>query len=54
LQELFNVYQTTFSTFLHSTCPLSIINSYLGLEGGPPIFQQNYVFCLTLGYQHNL
>ena len=29
-----------FSSFLHSTSTLSVIKSYLGLEGGPPIFKQ--------------
>ena len=31
-----------FSPFPHGTCPLSVINSYLGLESGLPIFRQGF------------
>ena len=31
-----------FSPFPHGTCPLSLTKEYLGLEGGPPIFRQDY------------
>src|ERR1041385_5307498 len=30
-----------FSPFPHGTCPLSVIEEYLGLEGGPPMFRQD-------------
>ena len=35
----FTPYLGFFSPFPHGTCSLSIIESYLGLEGGPPIFK---------------
>ena len=31
-----------FSPFPHGTCSLSVIEEYLGLEGGPPIFRQDF------------
>src|SRR3569623_2054187 len=31
-----------FSPFPHGTCSLSVIEEYLGLEGGPPMFRQDY------------
>src|SRR5262249_2548962 len=31
-----------FSPFPHGTCALSVTEEYLGLEGGPPIFRQDY------------
>jgi hypothetical protein len=31
-----------FSPFLHSTSALSVSKEYLGLEGGPPIFSQDF------------
>ena len=31
-----------FSPFPHGTCPLSVTEEYLGLEGGPPIFRQGF------------
>ena len=36
-----------FSPFLHSTSSLSVTNSYLGLEGGPPCFPQGFS-CLVV------
>src|SRR5580698_11492587 len=30
-----------FSPFPHGTCSLSVVEEYLGLEGGPPIFRQD-------------
>jgi hypothetical protein len=30
-----------FSPFPHGTCSLSVIEEYLGLEGGPPTFRQD-------------
>ena len=37
-QVLFTPLPGSFSPFLHSTAPLSVIRSYLGLGGGPPGF----------------
>ena len=31
-----------FSPFPHGTCSLSVTKEYLGLEGGPPTFRQNF------------
>jgi hypothetical protein len=31
-----------FSPFPHGTCSLSVIEEYLGLEGGPPVFRQDF------------
>jgi hypothetical protein len=31
-----------FSPFPHGTCSLSVAEEYLGLEGGPPTFRQDY------------
>ena len=31
-----------FSPFPHGTCSLSVGNEYLGLEGGPPMFRQDF------------
>ena len=31
-----------FSPFPHGTCSLSVTREYLGLEGGPPIFEQGF------------
>ena len=31
-----------FSPFPHSTCSLSVTEEYLGLEGGPPTFRQDF------------
>jgi hypothetical protein len=31
-----------FSPFPHGTCSLSVTREYLGLEGGPPIFRQDF------------
>ena len=31
-----------FSPFPHGTCSLSVTEEYLGLEGGPPIFKQDF------------
>ena len=30
-----------FSPFPHGTCSLSVVEEYLGLEGGPPMFRQD-------------
>ena len=35
-------YQGFFSPFPHGTCSLSVIEEYLGLEGGPPMFRQDF------------
>ena len=35
-------YSGFFSPFPHGTSSLSVMHEYLGLEGGPPIFRQNY------------
>src|SRR3982074_3784690 len=31
-----------FSPFPHGTCSLSVVEEYLGLEGGPPMFRQDF------------
>src|SRR5687767_10446721 len=31
-----------FSPFPHGTCSLSVTREYLGLEGGPPTFRQDF------------
>jgi hypothetical protein len=31
-----------FSPFPHGTCSLSVIHEYLGFEGGPPMFRQDF------------
>ena len=31
-----------FSPFPHGTCSLSVTKEYLGLEGGPPMFRQDF------------
>ena len=31
-----------FSPFPHGTCSLSVTEEYLGLEGGPPMFRQDF------------
>ena len=31
-----------FSPFPHGTCSLSVMHEYLGLEGGPPMFEQDF------------
>ena len=31
-----------FSPFPHGTCSLSVAREYLGLEGGPPMFKQDF------------
>ena len=31
-----------FSPFPHGTCSLSVMQEYLGLEGGPPMFRQDF------------
>src|SRR6266568_7218006 len=31
-----------FSPFPHGTCSLSVAKEYLGLEGGPPTFRQDF------------
>src|ERR1700710_1559083 len=31
-----------FSPFPHGTCSLSVDEEYLGLEGGPPMFRQDF------------
>jgi len=35
-------YSGYFSPFPHGTCSLSVIEEYLGLEGGPPMFKQDF------------
>ena len=40
-QVLFTPLPGSFSPFLHSTAPLSVISVYLGLGGGPPGFPAN-------------
>src|SRR5215217_3962580 len=38
-----------FSPFPHGTCSLSVMHEYLGLEGGPPNFKQDFTSRLTQG-----
>ena len=40
-----------FSPFPHGTCALSVIEEYLGLEGGPPMFRQGFT-CPALLESH--
>ena len=40
ISSLLTLFSKFFSSFLHSTCTLSIYISYSGLEGGSPIFKQ--------------
>ena len=42
-----------FSPFPHGTCALSVTEEYLGLEGGPPMFRQDYT-CPALLKSSNL
>ena len=41
-----------FSPFPHGTCSLSVTEEYLGLEGGPPMFRQDYT-CPALLEDHH-
>ena len=41
-QVLFTPLPGSFSPFLHSTAPLSVIRLYLGLGGGPPGFPASF------------
>ena len=40
-----------FSPFPHGTCSLSVMHEYLGLEGGPPNFRQDFT-CPALLEDH--
>ena len=42
VQVLFHSPPGVFSPFPHGTSSLSVTEEYLGLEGGPPIFKQDY------------
>ena len=48
-QDLFTRHQACFSPFPHGTSALSVIEEYLGLEGGPPRFAQNSTCSALLG-----
>ena len=37
-----------FSSFPHGTCPLSVIEIYLDLAGGPALFKQNTTVSVLL------
>jgi hypothetical protein len=39
-----------FSPFPHGTCSLSVTREYLGLEGGPPTFRQDFTCPALLKY----
>jgi hypothetical protein len=39
-----------FSPFPHGTCSLSVTEEYLGLEGDPPMFRQDYTCPALLEY----
>src|ERR1700749_3481427 len=41
-----------FSPFPHGTCSLSVIEEYLGLEGGPPMFRQDFTVPALLETLH--
>ena len=41
-----------FSPFPHGTCSLSVTKEYLGLEGGPPTFRQDFTCPALLEDQH--
>ena len=41
-QSLFTLLSEYFSPFPHGTSSLSVTEEYLGLEGGPPIFKQDF------------
>jgi hypothetical protein len=45
----FTRHQACFSPFPHGTRALSVIEEYLGLEGGPPRFAQNSTCSALLG-----
>jgi len=36
------------SPFLYSTYSLSVINYFIGFEGGPPIFKKDYTYLFLL------
>jgi hypothetical protein len=40
--------ESSISPFLYSTCPLSVINYFIGFEGGPPIFKKDYTYLFLL------
>ena len=42
-----------FSPFPHGTCSLSVAEEYLGLEGGPPTFRQDFT-CPALLMDHTI
>ena len=42
-----------FSPFPHGTGSLSVTEEYLGLEGGPPIFKQDFTCPVLLEYLLN-
>jgi hypothetical protein len=42
-----------FSPFPHGTCSLSVAEEYLGLEGGPPTFRQDFT-CPALLKDHKV
>ena len=42
-----------FSPFPHGTCSLSVVEEYLGLEGGPPMFRQDFTCPALLKDQHD-
>ena len=48
-QDLFTRHLACFSPFPHGTRALSVIEEYLGLEGGPPRFAQNSTWSALLG-----
>src|SRR5690606_39563266 len=39
-----------FSPFPHGTCSRSVVEEYLGLEGGPPMFTQDFTGPALLEY----
>lgn len=40
--------KSSISPFLYSTYSLSVINYFIGFEGGPPIFKKDYTYLFLL------
>jgi len=47
-------YRFFFHTFPHGTSSLSVFNAYLPLDGGPPLFKENFTCFLLLIFLNNL
>ncbi len=53
-QVCFTPLSGCFSPFPHGTCALSVTREYLGLEGGPPVFGQDFTCPALLKDQRDL